>query len=739
MKLKRIPINSFQSKLIIIISSAFVLAILVGTLYAAFAFRKSTLKSSLETLHIIADNHAGLISSEINHNFEITELTASSLSNLLKESPERQSRELLLLLQSGRLPDDLLLLEFAAKKQSSPQETDQIHERIFIFKGSKGFTVEKFSNRIDQSMPAPTVNRIATKTVFQSPKMLRLSGNKYFTYAVTAPLSDKNIYQGYIRLFFSMKGISELIQRPPKFSAYTKFALVSETEQFLAVTDKPYLTGKDVRLSATPEASIYRAVKNGSETETVKDKLIGFSKVRNEHTTKQWVLLAYIPNRTITSHMLNEIQLSVLLAAIVLIFSLIFTITTVRHFFRDFNRFTNQAKDFIKGDNKPFNEQTPHKEINQLSLFANAVIERRQEIAQTAEAIFNDNYLANIKPLSKSDNTAFSINRINEKLQQIEQAAQKQEAENEVRSWQRKGQLEIAEVQRTGNNDTEELSHNLIRTLVKYTGALLGAIYVTRSESDGTLFAELTGSYAFEEKRSVNIRFEFGEGIVGTCAIERKKIYLENLPDNYIRIGSGMGSSKPGFLALFPIFTQDNLVAVSEIGFMERPKEYKLNFIEQLGENIGSWISAAENQKRLQKLLKLSQEKTRELSEKEAELDSMLKAINHTVLAIQYSPDGSFISANARYYDVMGYEEADLVSTNVLDLVKDRKEELLAVIERVKTGESVERNVVRYTKDGKPVRMKANYSPYYNSSGNITRIIFFGIEEKEDQKDYTDE
>ena len=735
MKLLGINIKSYKNKLIFITGASFLLVIFIIGIYAVVKFRNLTLKNSRETVELIAENYAEKISNIISRNYQLTNTLAASAcmdNNSIFQSDSKNT-PIFKSLQSDKMPDDLILTELhlfknnngAGSQNNDEQSLNALHQ--YTYTHNKELISEMRNVSIEQNFVVPPEVARNGETVFQSPKHIQIGNNKHFSYAVIAPLINDRKYAGYIRMFFSVEPIYETINKAAQFRGQIRFIIASEKEYFIAVSNKKYLSGKDIRMSNTAEGDLYEAVMTDTEISESDNKLTAFSKIEHPYSPKKWLLINYVPNKKIIAELIGEIYRTVSMAAALILIALGLIILNTLNFFKKLENYLLRTEKMAKGSNISFDENTGYSELNKLSQALNAIIDRRKEIYETANAIQHDNYLRNLEALSDDDLTAPAINQINEKLQQTEAENEQRETENEIRNWQRKGQLEIAEIQRTGSNETEDLSFNLIRTLVKYTEALLGAIYIKRYENSGKAFLELTGAYAFEERRNLDVRFQPGETVVGTCALEKKKIYLENLPDNYIKIGSGMGSSKPGFLGVFPIFSQEKLVAVSEIGFMKRPEDYKLNFIEQLGENIGAWLSAAENQKRTRKLLNISQEKTRELSEKEAELDSMLKAINRTVLTVQYAPDGKFISANELYYETTGYNYDDLKDTNVLDLVKDQKEELMEIIEKVTHGKSIEQSVTRYTKSGEAIHMKATYSPYYNSEGKITRVIFFGI------------
>lgn len=85
---------------------------------------------------------------------------------------------------------------------------------------------------------------------------------------------------------------------------------------------------------------------------------------------------------------------------------------------------------------------------------------------------------------------------------------------------------------------------HILNEICKALGAGQGAIYV---EEEGEL--KLKYGYATTETPS----FKIGEGLVGRVAADKKTLYIDDLPDGYITVYSGLGNATPTRLALIPI------------------------------------------------------------------------------------------------------------------------------------------------------------------------------------------
>jgi methyl-accepting chemotaxis protein len=61
------------------------------------------------------------------------------------------------------------------------------------------------------------------------------------------------------------------------------------------------------------------------------------------------------------------------------------------------------------------------------------------------------------------------------------------------------------------------------------------------------------------------IKYEFGEGLIGQVAASGKSIYLDEVPEGYKSIMSGLGMAVPKYLFITPIKKDNAVKAILEI------------------------------------------------------------------------------------------------------------------------------------------------------------------------------
>ncbi len=129
-----------------------------------------------------------------------------------------------------------------------------------------------------------------------------------------------------------------------------------------------------------------------------------------------------------------------------------------------------------------------------------------------------------------------------------------------------------------------------LQAICKQLDAGQGAIY-SAIEDDGKRKVELKGGYALSIGESTIIRYEFGEGLIGQSAANGKTLYVDDVPEGYIRIVSGLGSASPKYLLIIPIKSQDRILGIMEIASFTNVTEDQRKFAEESANLIAEKIS----------------------------------------------------------------------------------------------------------------------------------------------------
>ena len=341
-----------------------------------------------------------------------------------------------------------------------------------------------------------------------------------------------------------------------------------------------------------------------------------------------------------------------------------------------------------------------------------------------------------------------SYNNMLETLRQITVQENERKEKEKAQLWITEGVAAVNDAMRIGSNKVDILSGNILMTLVKYTKAVLGGLYIYSKEDDGE-FLNLNAAVAFDKKKAVRIKIEKGVGLVGTCALEKQAIFLDKLPDDYINVFTGLGKSKPRFLAILPMLYDGDLIAVAEMAFIRPLNAPEKEFLSVVSSTIASSLVTAKINEQTENLMqqfrsqadalasnekemteninKLKTEQQKSL-EREVEMNGLLDAINNSMLSVEFSTAGVLLTANEKYLKTMHYELAEIQGTNIFEFIKGSREELETIMTQVLQGKYYEAETMRKTKNGETKWFLATYTPYYNFEGTISKILFFATD-----------
>ncbi|OED44807.1 hypothetical protein ACH42_06610 [Endozoicomonas sp. (ex Bugula neritina AB1)] len=192
-------------------------------------------------------------------------------------------------------------------------------------------------------------------------------------------------------------------------------------------------------------------------------------------------------------------------------------------------------------------------------------------------------------------------------------------SDNERKSWMQDGQAGLNDSMR-GEQALCELCKDVVSYLAKYLEMQAGAMYVL----DDSNQLQLMGTYAWSKRKQTKNTFELGEGIVGQAALEKQRIELHDLPDDYMMIESGLGTAKPKSVIVMPLIYEGEVKGVLEFALIQPLSDEKILFLEESVENVAIGINSAQYRTRVDQLL----EKTTKQSEAMKEHQEELKAVN---------------------------------------------------------------------------------------------------------------
>ncbi|MBV8115369.1 MAG: HAMP domain-containing protein, partial [Silvibacterium sp.] len=168
-----------------------------------------------------------------------------------------------------------------------------------------------------------------------------------------------------------------------------------------------------------------------------------------------------------------------------------------------------------------------------------------------------------------------------------------------------------------GQRDLSTVGRMLLSELAPLVNAQQGLIYQMESEESGVL--ALLSAYASTPEGHLE-RIPIGEGLIGQCATEKRRMLISDLPRNTMPIRSGLFESIPKNVIVLPVLFEDQVKAVIELATLNSFTASHLSFLEQLTASIGIVLNSIEATMQTEALLKQSQQLATELQSQQKEL-----------------------------------------------------------------------------------------------------------------------
>jgi len=200
-------------------------------------------------------------------------------------------------------------------------------------------------------------------------------------------------------------------------------------------------------------------------------------------------------------------------------------------------------------------------------------------------------------------------------------------------AWLRTGQSLLAE-SAAGQQALPQLSRAMLEFLAQYLGVVVAALYV-RDET-GTLRREAAYGFSRENEERPQ-SFAGTQTLVGQAATDGRLIEVDNIPDNYLKVTSGLGTSAPKSVVMAPIENGGAVNGVVELGFMKPVSARDIEFLKLISGNMGASVEAALYRQRLQDTLEETQRLNEEMQLQQEELRTANEELEEQTAALEES------------------------------------------------------------------------------------------------------
>lgn len=436
------------------------------------------------------------------------------------------------------------------------------------------------------------------------------------------------------------------------------------------------------------------------------------------------------------------------LLIIILFIIISVTIFVIRIISVNITKPVDKIKDYIgelsKGKIPQKIKQKNKDEIREMLISLNTFIDEIKEKVKFAQAIGKGELDTKYTTISNEDVLGLSLIDMQKNLKNSKIEEQKRKEEEKQRNWTTRTLAEFDDILRQNNNNLKQLSNSVMKHLIEKIGTGVGGIFLLKTNAEN-YYLELLASYAYDREKYLSKKIEVGEGIVGTVALEKKMVYMTQLPLNYIKILSGLGKTTPQSLIIMPLIHNEELIGVLELATLKEMQNFEKNLITEFAENLASTLSNTIINEQTNILLEQSKEQTEvmtaqeeemrqnleelqttqeELGKRELEMKGFMDAIDSTTYAVEYDLNGDIIKVNDFVLKKMsGKSENEIIGTNHRNYVDLNKfENYNQFWNDLKAGKVIHSKTKKIL-NKKIYWFEETYTPIYDSNGKMTKIL----------------
>lgn len=266
-------------------------------------------------------------------------------------------------------------------------------------------------------------------------------------------------------------------------------------------------------------------------------------------------------------------------------------------------------------------------EVGLVARQVNEVIEELKDASEFIERIGDGDLTLDYHELDS--NYAAGKNKLADSLVSMQSKLRTINENDQKRKWANEGLANFADILRS-SNDIQTLGDKIIGSLVHYTKSNQGGIYLLNDENPADKYLELVSLFAFDHKKFESRKVKLGEGLLGQTFLEKETTHLTKVPDDYIKITSGLGDAKPSNLLLVPLKIDKDVYGMVELASLNLYLPHEIAFVEKLGESIAATLSSVKASEKNTKLLEEFKMTTEAMRSQEEEMRQNMEELQAT-------------------------------------------------------------------------------------------------------------
>lgn len=311
-------------------------------------------------------------------------------------------------------------------------------------------------------------------------------------------------------------------------------------------------------------------------------------------------------------------------------------------------------------------------ELGVLAADINDLADSLRKSTEFATAIGNYQLDIDLRPKSEQDKLAIALLNMRDKLKKVDE-------ETERRNWMNSGVALFNDILRTQFDTFEEFAYQITYNLVKILDLnQMGFYSLHEDEKTGRQYLKLDACYAYDRRRFEEQIVDLDDGLLAQAILEKASIYLTDVPEDYIRITSGLGDAPPRNVFIVPLMTEQKIYGVIELASFRKLQNFEIEFIKKIAESTAATIATVRINEQTKLLLANAQEYAQKMQAQEEEMRQNVEELASTQEVLEKREK----EASEAYQKLMiEYEKKVAEMTNKERMLNEQKNQLQSALD----------------------------------------------------------
>ena len=762
MKIKLFEKLSLQQKILSMVIGASVLVFIFAVGNISIQTKKESINNAIKHIDAVAESHVSEVKSLLEKDLAVAR-TISNAVQIQKYLPEDKWKPLFAKIYEEALtnnPDILSVWDSWELSYIDPKyKKDYGRYECFYWRENGQIKNSTDIGSVDGD-PADyaRIKREKTESI-EDPYFYSYTKDKRNEFLMTSIIVSNLVdgkFVGVIGLDIELTRYYDDIKRiKPYSNSYA--LLISNNIKYIAHPDKDKigLSALDDYETIFSKFEVVEKIKNGESAFFTANDLNGepsFFSVKPIIVGKNkmhWSLITVVPKEAITKAATFNFWESILIGLIgITILIAITYFFSKKYIVEPIKRITQILKRISIGhvDLDMLSPEDQKDEMGEMFSYLNSNINGLFKKTDFAHSIGDGNLDTSLTLLSDEDLLGESLIHMQQSLKVAKENEIARKAEDDKRQWTNAGLAKFSEILRQNNDKLEVLSAEIIKNVVHYIDANQGGLFILNDDEPENIHFELLSAFAYNRHKFIQKQILFGEGLVGTCALEKQTIFLTEVPENYIEITSGLGEARPRCLLIVPLLVEEKVLGILELASFNEIQQHQIEFVEKLAQSIASTLISVRTGIRTSQLLAKTQQQSEEMSAQEeemrqnmeelqatqeeaarktSEMQNYIDAINNSCFLIEYDPNGYIVYINDAYINLLHVPREKLVGTHhsyKMEFDVEQQKEYDKFWNDLRNG-IIKKVNNKFTIDDISYSFEETYSPLMDEQGQVYKIV----------------